>query len=195
MSVLRLLRRICPSRTGASATELALVSPFVLLLITGVIDLMLVMFVTSLMEGGLRDASRLGRTGFQPDNVSREDAIVQMVEEATIGLLDMSQVQITYQIYPSFEEVGQPEPFEDQDPFNGTYDDGEPYTDVNGNGQWDADMGLVGLGGPGDVVLYRITYDWNLLTPLLPQLLSGGDSVPLAASVAVRNEPWGSGGS
>ncbi|MDJ0951548.1 MAG: pilus assembly protein [Alphaproteobacteria bacterium] len=185
-----LIRRALGCRKGVSSTEFILVAPFVFLLITGVIDLMLVMFVNSLMEGGLRDASRLGRTGFEPAAISREEAIAEMVSNATIGLVDMNEVQIAYTIYPSFEDIGKPEPFEDQDPFNETYDLGEPFTDTNGNGQWDADMGAAGLGGPGDVVLYQISYDWTLLTPLLPQLLTGGSTVSLAASVAVRNEPW-----
>lgn len=191
---LRRIRQILCCQKGISATEFALASPFVLLLITGVLDFMMVMFVTSLMEGGLRGASRLGRTGFQPENVSREDAIKDMVAEATIGLLDMNEVQISYAIYPSFEEIGQPEPYDDQDPFNGAYDPGEPFTDVNGNGLWDADMGQAGLGGPGDVVLYQINYGWTLLTPLLPQLLPGGADFPLSAAIAVRNEPFGAAG-
>ena len=30
--------------------------------------------------------------------------------------------------------------------------------------QWDADMGAAGLGGPSDVVVYRLTYDWGIIT-------------------------------
>ncbi|MFQ5775026.1 MAG: TadE/TadG family type IV pilus assembly protein [Kiloniellaceae bacterium] len=184
-------RHFLSCRKGGPLIEFGFIAPTVLLAISGVIDLMLVMFVTSLMEGGLQDASRLGRTGFQPANMSRQDAIAQKIADATIGLVDMNNVQIATTVYPSFDSVGQPEPFQDASPFNGVYDAGEQYNDVNGNGQWDPDMGLAGLGGPGDVVLYQVTYDWSLLTPLVGELLGQGGKIPLSVSVAVRNEPWG----
>lgn len=184
-------RRFLKCRDGSSFVEFALVAPAVLLGIAGVIDFMMVMFVTSLVEGGLQDASRLGRTGYQPAGVSREDAIRASVADATIGLVDMNDVQITYTIYPGFDLVGQPEPYEDIAPANGAYDTGEPFNDVNGNGVWDADMGVAGLGEPGDVVLYRVYYEWQALTPLVAPFFGPDGKAPIAASIAVRNEPWG----
>lgn len=186
----RTWRRYLTCWKGSSFIEFAFIAPAVLLAITGVMDLMMVLFVQSLMEGGLQDASRLGRTGFQPNNMSREEAIVQRIADATIGLVNMEQVQILTTVYPSFDSIGQPEPFEDAAPVNGTYDPGENYSDVNGNGQWDADMGSAGLGGPGDVVLYQVSYEWSLLTPLVAQVFGSNGKVPISASVAVRNEPW-----
>ena len=41
------------------------------------------------------------------------------------------------------------------------------YTDVNSNGQWDADMGIPGLGGDCQVVVYKVTTQWPLLLGLL----------------------------
>ena len=52
-------------------------------------------------------------------------------------------------------------------------------------------MGLAGLGGPGDVVVYRLRYDWNVMIPLFTPFF--GDVVTLDANVAVRNEPFGDG--
>jgi len=51
-------------------------------------------------------------------------------------------------------------------------------------------MGVAGSGGPGAVVLYRFTYNWPLLTPLIGNLISESGTVPLQASIVVRNEPW-----
>ena len=186
---LPLLRRFLDCQKGISALEFALVAPIMLLAITGIIDLMLVMFVTSLMEGGLRDGSRLGRIGFQPVGSTREEAVAQKIADATIGLLDMNQVQITTKVYQDFSSVGQPEPFTDANA-NGSYDAGESYTDVNGNSAWDADQGVAGLGSPNNVVLYTVHYDWTLLTPLLPTFLPNGGTFPIEVSLAVRNEPW-----
>jgi hypothetical protein len=37
----------------------------------------------------------------------------------------------------------------------------------------DADLGVAGLGGAGDVVVYSLSYPWTALTPLLAPFLNG----------------------
>lgn len=186
---LALLRRFLRCRKGVSALEFALIAPALMLTLTGIIDLMLVMFVSALMEGGLRDGSRLGRTGFQPVGSTREEAILQKIADATLGLIDMDQAQITTLEYNSFGAIGQPEDYTDVDG-DGSYTAGEPWVDTNGNGVWDEDQGSPGIGGSSSIILYKVTYNWTLLTPLLPKILPNGDQIALQASVAVRNEPW-----
>lgn len=187
----RFWHQLAASQKGSSITEFAFAAPIVLLAVAGIIDLMMVMLVTSLMEGGLQSASRLGRTGFQPVGITREDAVRQEVADATIGLLDMNQITIVTSVYPCFDSIGQPEPYVDENS-NAQYDTGEQYTDVNGNSQWDPDMAAAGLGGPGSVVLYQVSYDWAALTPLVGQIFGPNGKIPLSVSVAVRNEPFGS---
>jgi Flp pilus assembly protein TadG len=172
--------------------EFALLVPVFMMLITGVMELAMVLFVAALMEGGLRDASRFGITGFEPEGITREERILEIVGANTIGLVDMSNATIQSLIYPSFEDIGGAEPFVDADPANGIYDAGETFTDVNGNGTWDSDMGAAGAGGPGDVVVYRLGYDWPLLTPLLAGVMGENGTIRLGASVVVRNEPYDS---
>ena len=94
-----------------------------------------------------------------------------------------------YRVYDSFSDVNRPEPFTDDNPANGVWDPGEEYNDSNGNGQWDADMGVAGLGAGGAIVLYTIAVDWKMLTPLVGHLVDDG-KIRLEASVAVRNEPF-----
>jgi len=112
--------------------------------------------------------------------------ILQIVSESSFGVIDVSDLEMTTLVYDSFEEEGQPEPFTDENG-NEAYDEGEPYTDVNGNGGWDDDKGAVGLGGPGEVVVYEMSYDWPIMIPLFRPFF--GDYVTLEANVAVRNEP------
>ncbi len=189
MISLALLRRFLRCRKGVSALEFALVAPIMLLTITGIIDLMLVMFVTALMEGGLRDASRLGRTGFQPAGTTREQAILDKIADATIGLVDINQAQVTTLMYEDFGSIGQPEEYTDTNG-NSQYDAGEPWIDTNPNGVWDEDQGAAGIGSSSTVVLYKVRYNWRLLTPLLPAILPNGYDFPIEVSLAVRNEPW-----
>jgi Flp pilus assembly protein TadG len=189
MAYAGIFRRLKNDRRGIAALEFALAAPVVSMSVAGLMELSMVMFVSSLMEGGLRDASRYGITGYVPVGTTREDQIKKVLRDATIGLIDIAAADITTKIYPSFDDVGKPEPFTDTYA-NGNHDAGEPYTDVNGNGQWDSDMGKSGLGGPGAIVVYQISADWNLLTPLMVPIMGTNGKMRLSASVAVRNEPY-----
>ncbi len=191
MTARRHWRRYWKCEKGASAMEFAFAAPVVFLAVAGIIDLMMVLFVTSLMEGGLQSASRLGRTGFQPVGITREEAVIQEVADATIGLVDPSELTITTSVYPCFDSIGQPEPYVDAND-NDAYDAGETYTDVNGNSVWDPDMAAAGLGGPGSVVLYEVSTEWSALTPLIGKIFGPNGKIPMKVSVAVRNEPFGS---
>jgi len=177
-------------RGGVAAVEFAIMAPVLILTITGIMEVSMMLAVSSLIEGGLRDAARYGITGYVPSGSTREQEIKKIIGEATIGLVDMSKAEITTLVYPSFGDIGQPEPWDDQNS-NGVYDLGEPFTDINSNGQWDPDMGAAGLGGPGEIVLYKIKYDLALMTPLLSTIMGGSDGkVTIKASIAVRNEPY-----
>lgn len=178
------------SRDGTAGVEFAFAAPVVIFAAVGLIELGTMMFTNTLMEGGLRDAARFGMTGYAPAGTSREDRIREIIQENTIGLVDMNTASVTQQVYPSFAEVGQPEPYEDDNPANGQYDPGEDFQDINGNGEWDADMGAAGVGGPGDIVLYKVEVDWPALTPLFEPIFKGVGKIRMRASVAVRNEPF-----
>lgn len=178
------------SRDGVAGVEFAFAAPVVIFAAVGVIELGTMMFTNTLIEGGLRDAARFGITGYTPAGVSREDRIREIIQENTIGLIDMDTATISQQIYPSFGDVGKPEPYTDDNPANGQYDPGEAFQDINGNAQWDADMGAAGIGGPGDVVLYIVEVDWPALTPLFTPIFKGVGKIRMRASVAVRNEPF-----
>jgi len=172
---------------GKAIVEFALVAPLFLGILLSVLEFSGIMFVQTLLEGGAREASRYGITGQQPDGVSREDMILSIVSDNTLGIVDMDELVMTTRVYNNFSEVGQPEPFDDEND-NGAYDAGEPYTDSNGNGSWDDDMGAAGLGGPGDVVVYNMSYDWPIMIPLFAPFF--GDKITLEANIAVRNEPF-----
>jgi Flp pilus assembly pilin Flp len=184
---IRALRRLRRDERGATIVEFAVIFPVFILAMFGIIETAIVLFVSSSIEAAVLEASRFGITGSLTPGVSREDRVLEIVGDKTYGLVDMEQVDIQTLVYASFDDIGQPEPFEDEN-LNTVYDDPEPFTDVNGNGIWDADMGAAGLGGPSDVVVYRVSYDWGVMTPLIRNVL--GESVRHVSSVAVRNEPF-----
>ncbi len=190
LSPLATLKRLRRNREGSALIEFALSAPLIVMAIIGIVEFSMILFVNSLLEGGLREASRFGLTGFEPGGLTRQERILQIVEEHTHGLVDDSAAHLDTLVYPSFDSIGEPEPYTDENG-NGQHDEGEPYMDVNGNNQWDPDMGATGLGGPEDIVLYTLTYDWPLMTGLLGDFIGENGTFPLRASVVVRNEPYG----
>jgi Flp pilus assembly protein TadG len=183
------LAQLIPGRGGVSALEFGLIAPVCMTLVCIFIDLAMIMFISNVMEGGLREASRYAITGYIEPGKTREDKIREIVIDHSYGLIDPAEIIITYKVYETFGAVGQPEPFVDQNG-NSQYDSGEPFTDVNGNGQWDADQGAAGVGGPGDIVAYTVEYKWRLWTPLAKEIRGGDGSITLNATIAVRNEPY-----
>jgi hypothetical protein len=173
--------------TGNAMMEFAFIAPIFLAMLGAIMEFSGIMFVQTLLEGSAREASRYGITGFTEPGVSRDDQIMQIVAQNTHGIIDLDRLQMDTLVYHNFADIGQPEPFTDEND-NGVYDAGEPFTDVNGNGSWDADMGAAGLGGPGDVVVYRMSYDWNIMIPFFRMFF--GDAITLRANIAVRNEPF-----
>jgi len=187
--VRKLLRRLRREQDGGAALEFGFIAPAFFMLVWGTIELGLLLLGNTLLEGAVREAARAGLTGYTPTNEDRVTYIRSVVQQFTMGLIDMAKLQIDTKVYSSFANIGQPEPFSDQPPYNGVYDAGEPFVDVNGNGKWDADMGVAGLGGPGDVVVYTLTYPWDFFAGYA-QTVFGVPTVTLKASVAIRNEPY-----
>jgi len=174
---------------GSMLIEFGLAAPIITVLLVGVLEIGLALFTMTLMEAAVRDASRFGITGRTADGKTREQAILDIVAATTLGLVDMDNAQVDILVYPNFASIGA-ETYLDGNA-NGVYDVGETFTDKNGNGTWDGDIGNPSPGASGEVVLYRLRYDWPLFTPIIGSFIGNSDTIRLSASVAVRNEPWG----
>jgi len=174
---------------GVAAVEFAFAAPILIMVVIGIMEVSMIFFASTLLEGGLREAARFGITGSEPTQGSREERIVEIVNGHGVGLITITAEDIDILVYSNFTSIGEPEPYADQNT-NGEYDIGEPFTDINCNGDWDEDMGGAGAGSGGDVVLYRVDYEWPLLVGLLAPIFGNDGKVPLSASVAVRNEPY-----
>ena len=96
-------------RRGSAVVEFAFVAPIMALLVVGTMEFGMIMFSTTLMESGLRDAARFGITGAEPDGQSRLERILQIVDDRTLNLVDMDAAEIQILSYDTFETVGQGE--------------------------------------------------------------------------------------
>ncbi len=177
------------SQEGSAAVEFALISPVLLLFTIGIIELSLMMLTQNMMESATFTASRLGKTGYTEAGITREDTIIDALQDVAGTVMDTSLVTIESTTYNEFGDVGQPEPFVDANS-NGEHDDGENFTDVNGNGIYDTDMGTTGLGGAGQVVVYTVSYPWHITTPLMSAIFGEDGVFVLTARTVVRNEPF-----
>lgn len=177
------------SDAGAAAVEFAIVFPVAVLFVLVIVEVMMMLWVDAAMESAVRRASRFGMTGYAPGGLSREERIMRIIEDRTMGFVNRSTATITTRIYDSFEDIGVSEPYEDVAPANGRYDTGESYMDINGNGAWDRDLGRPGVGGPGEIVVYTATYRLPFFTPL-QAFIGGENSTLLQASAVIRNEPF-----
>ncbi len=184
--------RLFKDEKAVAAIEFAFIAPVLFFLIFATIEIGMVMVASSILESAVRIASRAGITGYTPVGMTRDQYVLQVIDQNLI-FLKPANVTFTTEIYNTFSDIGQPEPYVDAN-HNGHYDLGESFTDINGNGQWDADMGLAGSGGPGAIVVYKVTYPWQIVTPFLAKFFSPTGVFNITASMVVMNEPYNSTG-
>ncbi len=185
------MRSLTKNNEGATVVEFAFVAPVFFLIVFGIIEFSLIAFVGTVMESATNSSSRLGKTGYVAGGTTRQQQIIDMINTKTAGLLDSNKISITTKVYSDFSKVGQPEPCisPPTPPCSGVA--GVNYVDTNGNGQWDSDMGAVGLGNAGDIVVYSVSYPWTILTPFIGALI--GNPYTITTRSVVRNEPYNSG--
>ena len=128
------LMRFLACESGSPAIDFALTAPVMFTMLIAILEVGMFMFVSTLMEGGLRDASRYGITGATVAGTSRMDQITAIVANRTIGLVDLNNANVQVLVYPNFGSVGTGEDYVDGNG-NGQYDAGETHTDANTNGQ------------------------------------------------------------
>ncbi|RMB12491.1 TadE/TadG family type IV pilus assembly protein [Eilatimonas milleporae] len=173
-------------RRGSITVEVGVALPMLITALLGGTEVIHFFFLSSTIENAVLHASRYGITGTTEPGLTRQDRVRQIVAHQTFGRVDMDHLTIDILVYDRFDDIGRAEPFLDEND-SGSYEEGEPFTDVNGNGRWDPDMARLGLGGGGDVVLYRVSYPAESLTGFFDWALT---DVRLQAAVAVRNEPF-----
>lgn len=196
---------------GIAAIEFAITVPFVVMLVMALVELAYLLSGGIALQGGAWAAARHALTNQTANGETREQTVRRIItgyvcpaalpdragrycfwSSDMVRLSDdgiSAPLVITARVYTSAANEGQAEPYSDTAPANGRYDAGEAFSDVNGNGHWDADMARSGAGGPGDFVFYDIEMPQDVLGPLLPRSLGAG-IIWHHASVVVRNEDF-----
>ena len=179
-----ILLRLRRDARGATIVEFAMVAPVLLLTLLGLFDIGYNTYTSSVLQGAIVKAAR-GSTieGASPS------ALDARVEAAVHDIAPNATVTFDRKAYVSFSEVGAPEDFTDLNG-DGICNNGEPFEDANGNGNWDADRGRSGGGGARDAVLYTVNVSYPRAFPLA-RFIGVSDTHEAQSQTVLRNQPWG----
>ena len=168
------VRRFACAQDGAAAVEFSLVAAPFLALMFAIMETALVFFAGQTLETAVADSARLIMTG-QAQTQSFTAAQFKTQVCAKIGgLFDCAGgLQVDVKTYSSFGSV-----------------DNSPPLDANGNLKTSS-FGY-SPGGPGDIVVVRLMYQWPVYASLLGFNLGdmAGNKRLIMATAAFRNEPY-----
>jgi len=181
--------RLFEDARGVTIVEFGLIAPVLLLMVMGLFDLAYTMYVNSMLEGAIQKAAR--------------DSTIEGAAPATVDARVTSAIRAVVagvnpvfgrKYYSNFSSVGRAEEFTDSGTLDGICNNGEPFTDLNGNGNWDQDIGVTGLGGARDSVLYTVTVTYNRPFPVA-NLIGQSGTFTLESQTVLRNQPYSMQGS
>ncbi len=172
----RLARRFVRRQDGTAAVEFALVALPFLALTFAILETALVFFAGQTLEAAAADSGRLIMTGQAQTGGFDKDAFKTAVCQHVYGLFDCA---------------------------NGVYVDVRTYTDFASsatgvttspiqNGNFDPTNVSYNPGGPGEIVVVTLYYEWPIYVTLLGNNLdnlNGGHRL-LVATAVFRNEPY-----
>lgn len=171
---LRWLRGFARAEQGVTAVEFALVSVPLLMLILGIVELAMVILVTTSLETATETASRTIRTGeFQTSAANSRADFRNLVCNGMSWLQNQCAANLTtdVRVFNDFQTLAANQPMSGQN-FN-------PAAACFAPGQ------------PTDIVLVRVYFTWPLVAPLLTFMDNTGNGRRLISfATAFRNEPY-----
>jgi Flp pilus assembly protein TadG len=169
----RALRRFARRQDGAAAVEFALVATPFLALLFAILETAMVFFAGQTLEAATADSARLVMTGeAQTKSFSAADFKTEVCNHM-YGLFDCANgVYVDVKSYSSFAAVNTAYPVS--------------------NGQLDTGNMSYSPGGPGDIVVVSLYYQWPIYVSLLGNNLANlnGNKRLLAATSVFRVEPY-----
>lgn len=163
-------------KRGIAAVEFALIAIPFFFLIFGLLEVCVLFIMSSLLEHGINEAARQIRTGQFQEAGFGQVAFKKAVCDQTFDVLFdcLGRVRLDVKTFSSFGTSSAPNV-------------------IDGAGNLDDSNFSFTPGGANDIVVVRVFYEWNLITPVLSAPLanmSDGRRL-LQSTVAFRNEPFG----
>lgn len=178
----RLLGKYRANEGGATAVEFAIVGGPFLYLLCVILEMGMMLFTEYALEHAEAQAARLIRTGQAQNDGMTADTFKQVVCDNVPFLDCESKLFVDVRKYDDFASVSAPSAITTDDDGNS-----EMSEDITVSAQFDP-------GGPGDVVVVRVYYEWDLFVPNIPGMsgfsnLSGHRRL-LSTTFAFQNEPY-----
>lgn len=169
------LSRLARACQGASAVEFALLAPPLFLLLIGMFEVCLIFFVSGVLEQGARDAARTLRTGEFQRGTARQ--LEDFRTQICTNMADLFDCE--HNLVLDVRRVGSFPSTQDTVPLDGT-------------GNLDRSGFGFDPGGPDDIVIVNVYYEWPLITPFIARPMANlpGGRRLLVSSQAFRNEPF-----
>jgi Flp pilus assembly protein TadG len=167
-------RRFLRRQDGAAAVEFGLVAVPFLALVFAIIETALVFFAGQALETAGTDSARLIMTGQAQTSGFDQKKFKDAVCGKVYGLFNCSGgLHVDVKKFPSFANVDLSKPIDSKGNLNTSNFGYEP-------------------GGPGDIVVVRLMYQWPVYVSLLGLNLAdmAGNKRLLMTTVAFRNEPY-----
>jgi len=168
-------RRLVRQQDGAAAVEFAMVAAPFLAMVFAIMETALVFFAGQALETAATDSARLIMTGQAQTQGYDAAKYKEAVCGKIYGLFScMEGLYVDVKTYQNFSNIN----------------NSQKPIDANGNLQT-GDFGYQ-PGGPGDIVVVRMFYQWPVYVSLLGLNLSdiSGGKRLLMSTVAFRNEPY-----
>lgn len=169
---------------GVTAVEFAVVAPVMLLIICGLLNLSFQAYLQAILDGAVNDAAR--RSTLE-GNAGDQTAVDARVRQQLRTLLSSAAPQFERRNFVNVAAMSTPERHEENGTQAGRQND-ECFFDVNGNGQYDTDMGRGGQGGANDFVQYKVTLAYPNFLPI--RLFGMSDRTTLTGTSVLRNQPY-----
>jgi Flp pilus assembly protein TadG len=183
----RRTRRFAADQSGVTVVEFAFVSPVLLLLMIGLVDLGYRSYMSMMLQGALNEAARQVTVGG-----ITSDAVQTFVRGrvSTISSAAAAGTIVTPSSFYDFTGIKTLEPITTDKNNNGQLDAGDCYTDYNGNKVRDTNGGASGLGTSDDIVYYNATMTYTSLVPI-QSMIGWSSQETITVMSMMRNQPYG----
>lgn len=169
----RLVRRFLRKKDGVAAVEFAMVAAPFLALVFAILETAIVFFAGQTLETATADSARLIMTGQAQKSGLSQAQFKDEVCKRIYGLFDCTGgIMIDVRTYAAFSAINSAKPI-----------------DANGNLTVTP---TYAPGGPGDIVVVRLLYQWPVYVSLLGLNMSdmANNNRLIMATAAFRNEPY-----
>lgn len=177
--------------SGVTIIEFALISPILMVMLFGLLDLAHSMYTAQMLQGAIQKAARDSTIEGASTSAATLDG---RVSDAVLAIAPGSTLSFSRKSYSNFTSASRPENYDDLNA-NGSCDNGEAFEDANKNGTWDKDIGTAGFGGARDAVLYTVTVAYKRLFPIAAFIPGQAKTITMTATNVLRNQPYGLPGS